>query len=224
MTLDVDENALSSNGRSSSASTPGLRAPKTGDFAEQLQTLKTHPGFIAALDQSGGSTPHALKAYGIDDGAWSNRQEMFALVHQMRTRIITSPRFSGDKPRARGLHSEPLRGVQHMTTIHRAVKLAPSILAADLARLGGQVAEAEEAGADRVRELIDQLRPGCEVEGDGGIDVTMAPLVVRAGATVLVAGSAILGEPDGVTAAMTRLKMIIDQEENEPTPAEQLAL
>jgi fructose-bisphosphate aldolase, class I len=97
MTLDIDQNALSSNGRSSSASTLGLRAPKTSDFAEQLQKMKTHPGFIAALDQSGGSTPHALKAYGIDDGAWSNRQEMFALVHQMRTRIITSPRFSGDR-------------------------------------------------------------------------------------------------------------------------------
>ena len=238
-----------------------------------------------------------------------------------------------------------------MTTIHRAVKLAPSILAADLARLGEQVAEAEKAGADRihvdvmdgrfvpnlsmgpaiveslrqitalplethlmvsdpdrflddfaaagsdslvvhwegnnnlhrtvqriralgkhagvainpatpasvleeivrevdlvlvmtvnpgfgnqrfigttlskierVRELIDQLRPGCEVEVDGGIDVTTAPLVVRAGATVLVAGSAIFGAPDGVTAAMTRLKMIIDHEENEPTPAEPSAL
>jgi ribulose-phosphate 3-epimerase len=238
-----------------------------------------------------------------------------------------------------------------MTKIHRPVKLAPSILAADLARLAGQVAEAEEAGADRihvdvmdgrfvpnlsmgpatveslrqitalplethlmvsdpdrflddfaaagsdslvvhwegnnnlhrtvqriralgkhagvainpatpaavleeivrevdlvlvmtvnpgfgnqrfigttlskierVRELIDRLRPGCEVEVDGGINVTTAPLVVRAGATVLVAGSAIFGERDGVTAAMTRLKMIIDQEENEPTPAEPSAL
>ena len=97
MTLDIDQNALSSNGCSSSASTLGLRAPRTSDLAEQLQKMKTHPGFIAALDQSGGSTPHALKAYGLDDGAWSNRQEMFALVHQMRTRIITSPRFSGDR-------------------------------------------------------------------------------------------------------------------------------
>jgi ribulose-phosphate 3-epimerase len=77
---------------------------------------------------------------------------------------------------------------------------------------------------ERVRELIDQLRPGCEVEVDGGIDVTTAPLVVRAGATVLVAGSAIFGERDGVTAAMTRLKMIIAQEENKPTPAEPSAL
>jgi len=65
--------------------------------AEQLQKMKTQPGFIAALDQSGGSTPNALRAYGIKDGAWSNEEEMFALVHQMRTRIITSPVFTGTR-------------------------------------------------------------------------------------------------------------------------------
>ena len=54
-------------------------------------------GFIAALDQSGGSTPKALKLYGIDQGAWSSDAEMFDLVHQMRTRIIKSPAFTGDK-------------------------------------------------------------------------------------------------------------------------------
>ncbi|MGN6464109.1 MAG: fructose bisphosphate aldolase [Rhizobiaceae bacterium] len=54
-------------------------------------------GFIAALDQSGGSTPKALKLYGIDDSAWSNEAEMFDLVHQMRVRIIKSPAFTGDK-------------------------------------------------------------------------------------------------------------------------------
>jgi fructose-bisphosphate aldolase class I len=54
-------------------------------------------GFIAALDQSGGSTPKALKEYGIDANAWSNEAQMFDLVHQMRTRIITSPAFTGDK-------------------------------------------------------------------------------------------------------------------------------
>jgi len=64
---------------------------------EQRQKIKTQPGFIAALDQSGGSTPGALKAYGIKEGAWSNEQEMFALVHQMRTRIITSPSFTGER-------------------------------------------------------------------------------------------------------------------------------
>src|SRR5258705_3757341 len=62
---------------------------------QQLQKIRTKPGFIAALDQSGGSTPKALLDYGIKQGAWSNEEEMFALVHQMRTRIITSPSFTG---------------------------------------------------------------------------------------------------------------------------------
>jgi fructose-bisphosphate aldolase, class I len=65
------------------------------NFAQQLQKMKTAPGFIAALDQSGGSTPNALVAYGIKKDAWSNEDEMFAIVHQMRTRIITSPSFTG---------------------------------------------------------------------------------------------------------------------------------
>jgi fructose-bisphosphate aldolase class I len=54
-------------------------------------------GFIAALDQSGGSTPKALKGYGIEEDAWSSDEEMFGLIHDMRSRIITSPRFNGDK-------------------------------------------------------------------------------------------------------------------------------
>jgi fructose-bisphosphate aldolase, class I len=64
---------------------------------QQPQKMKTHPGFIAALDQSGGSTPHALSLYGIKEGAWSNEEEMFTIVHQMRTRIITSPSFTGER-------------------------------------------------------------------------------------------------------------------------------
>jgi len=66
-------------------------------FTQQLQRMKADPGFIAALDQSGGSTPGALRAYGIKEGAWSNDEEMLALVHQMRTRIITSPSFTGER-------------------------------------------------------------------------------------------------------------------------------
>ena len=54
-------------------------------------------GFIAALDQSGGSTPKALKAYGVESDAWSSEEEMFGLIHKMRTRIATSPAFTGDK-------------------------------------------------------------------------------------------------------------------------------
>src|ERR1043165_5993416 len=64
---------------------------------QQLEKIKAQPGFIAALDQSGGSTPGALKAYGIKESAWSDEQEMFALVHEMRTRIITSPSFTGER-------------------------------------------------------------------------------------------------------------------------------
>jgi fructose-bisphosphate aldolase, class I len=64
---------------------------------EQLQKMKAHPGFIAALDQSGGSTPGALRLYGIKEDAWSNENEMFAIVHQMRTRMITSPGFTGER-------------------------------------------------------------------------------------------------------------------------------
>ena len=66
-------------------------------FERQLEKVKTEAGFIAALDQSGGSTPKALGLYGIVEDAWSNDGEMFALVHQMRSRIITSPVFHGER-------------------------------------------------------------------------------------------------------------------------------
>lgn len=65
--------------------------------AEMLERIRTGKGFIAALDQSGGSTPKALKGYGIEEGAWSTDEEMFGLIHQMRVRIITSPSFTGEK-------------------------------------------------------------------------------------------------------------------------------
>jgi fructose-bisphosphate aldolase class I len=64
---------------------------------EMTAKIEKGDGFIAALDQSGGSTPKALKGYGIDDGAWSSDEEMFGLIHQMRARIITSPCFGGGK-------------------------------------------------------------------------------------------------------------------------------
>jgi fructose-bisphosphate aldolase class I len=63
---------------------------------QQLQRMRAEPGFVAALDQSGGSTPKALAAYGIKDG-WTDEEGMFALVHQMRTRIIASPSFTGER-------------------------------------------------------------------------------------------------------------------------------
>src|SRR5213594_1322571 len=72
-----------------------MNAP--GMNEQQLNKMKTQPGFVAALDQSGGSTPKALEAYGIKQGAWSNEDEMLAIVHQMRTRIIASPSFTSDR-------------------------------------------------------------------------------------------------------------------------------
>ena len=69
---------------------PGLKE-------QQQRKIKTQAGFLAALDQSGGSTPKALASYGVKEGAWSNEEQMFALVHQMRARIITSPSFNGDR-------------------------------------------------------------------------------------------------------------------------------
>ncbi|HVJ01523.1 MAG TPA: fructose bisphosphate aldolase [Sphingomonas sp.] len=65
--------------------------------SEMTAKIANGKGFIAALDQSGGSTPKALKGYGIEEGAWSNDAEMFDLIHQMRSRIISSPAFTGDK-------------------------------------------------------------------------------------------------------------------------------
>ena len=65
--------------------------------AEMTAKIAAGNGFIAALDQSGGSTPKALKGYGIEEGAWSDDEGMFALIHQMRSRIITSPCFTGEK-------------------------------------------------------------------------------------------------------------------------------
>ena len=66
-------------------------------FDKQLQKIKNDKGFIAALDQSGGSTPKALKLYGVNEDAWTNEQGMYDVVHQMRTRIITSPAFNGKR-------------------------------------------------------------------------------------------------------------------------------
>lgn len=64
---------------------------------DQRTRIRTADGFVAALDQSGGSTPKALEAYGVAAGSWSNDDEMFDLIHQMRVRIMTSPAFNGDR-------------------------------------------------------------------------------------------------------------------------------
>ncbi len=67
------------------------------NFNQQLEKIRNEPGFIAALDQSGGSTPKALANYGVGADAYSNDDEMFAIIHEMRSRIMTSPAFSGER-------------------------------------------------------------------------------------------------------------------------------
>ncbi|NDF32539.1 MAG: class I fructose-bisphosphate aldolase, partial [Acidimicrobiia bacterium] len=64
---------------------------------DQLDRMRNDEGFIAALDQSGGSTPKALRLYGIEESSYSGDEQMFDLIHQMRTRMITSPAFNGDR-------------------------------------------------------------------------------------------------------------------------------
>ena len=77
----------------------GLDSPmnNTKTSTEQFNKMQAAPGFVAALDQSGGSTPKALAAYGIKEDAWHDEEGMYALVHQMRTRVITSPSFTGQR-------------------------------------------------------------------------------------------------------------------------------
>lgn len=67
------------------------------DFEQQIAKIRNEYGFIAALDQSGGSTPKALGLYGLAESEWSNDEQMFDLVHQMRTRIMTTPSFNGER-------------------------------------------------------------------------------------------------------------------------------
>ena len=81
--------------------------------AEMMAQMRDKPGFLAALDQSGGSTPKALAAYGISESAYSGDAEMFQLIHEMRVRIITAPSFTGDKVLAAILFEKTMDGEVH---------------------------------------------------------------------------------------------------------------
>jgi len=84
---------------------------------QQTRKMATQQGFIAALDQSGGSTPKALNLYGLKNDAWSSEDQMFALVHEMRTRIIVTPAFNGDRILAAILFEGTMdRDIQGMST------------------------------------------------------------------------------------------------------------
>jgi ribulose-phosphate 3-epimerase len=225
---------------------------------QQQQQMKTHPGFIAALDQSGGSTPVALRHYGIKEGAWSNEDEMLAIVHQMRTRIITSPSFTGERiigailfenTMDRDIERRPFVGagsdsflvhwegnanldrtVQRIKALGKraGVVINPATPATVLEEILQDVEQVLIMTVNpgfghqhflpttlpkirRVCQLIEQIKPGCDVEVDGGIDAETAPLAVAAGANVLVAGTAIFGDGERVAVAMGRLQNSIKQ-------------
>lgn len=88
-------------------------------FEQKLKKVRDEAGFIAALDQSGGSTPKALKMYGVNEDAYSNETEMFDQVHAMRTRIITNPKFNGDRV---------LGAILFENTLDRTIEGKPSAL------------------------------------------------------------------------------------------------
>jgi hypothetical protein len=111
--------------------------------------IQSGQGFIAALDQSGGSTPKALKGYGVEENAYSGDEEMFGLIHQMRSRIITSPVFNGDKVIGAILFERTMDGQIDGKPVRTSCATAASSLHQDRqgSRRRGQWRAADEADA-----------------------------------------------------------------------------
>ena len=133
-------------------------------FEQQKAKIRTQPGFIAALDQSGGSTPKALRLYGITDDRWSGDSEMMDLIHAMRTRIITSPAFNGDRILAAILFEDTMdRDILGRPTAQYLweVKQIVPILKVD------QGLEAEANGVQRMKAMpaLGTLLPRARAKG-----------------------------------------------------------
>jgi fructose-bisphosphate aldolase class I len=133
-------------------------------FEQQKAKIRTQPGFIAALDQSGGSTPKALRLYGIAEDRWSSDTEMMDLIHAMRTRIITSPAFNGDRILAAILFEDTMdRDILGRPTAQYLwdVKQIVPILKVD------QGLEAEANGVQRMKPMpaLGTLLPRAKAKG-----------------------------------------------------------
>ena len=128
---------------------------------DQLKRMQHDKGFIAALDQSGGSTPKALKAYGVDESAYHGEEEMFTRVHEMRTRIIKSPSF--DK-------KEILAAILFENTMDRKID---GILTADfLWEKKGIIPIIKEANEAGIKAIIDQqFEVGMQIVGKGLVPI-----------------------------------------------------
>ena len=144
---------------------------------QQQQQMKTRPGFIAALDQSGGSTPKALSQYGIRDNAWSSDDEMFAIVHQMRTRIITSPAFTGERILAAILFENTMdRDIEGRPTADYLwnVKRVVPIIKVD------KGLEAEKDGVQLMKAMPDLARLLDRANGKGMFGTKMRSVIKEA--------------------------------------------
>ncbi len=133
-------------------------------FEQQKAKIRTQAGFIAALDQSGGSTPKALRLYGIAEDRWSSDSEMMDLIHAMRTRIITSPAFNGDRILAAILFEDTMdRDILGRPTAQYLweVKQIVPILKVD------QGLEAEANGVQRMKPMpaLGTLLPRAKAKG-----------------------------------------------------------
>lgn len=148
-------------------------------FEQQKAKFQTQAGFIAALDQSGGSTPKALRLYGIPETAYSNDAEMMDLIHEMRTRIITSPSFNGDRILAAILFEDTMdRAIKGRPTaeyLWEAKKVVPILkvdkgladeadgvqLMKPMPKLDALLAKAREKGifGTKMRSVIKQASP-----------------------------------------------------------------
>ncbi len=168
------------DGRQGAAGRGGTHSGKmTMQDSDMMAQMAQGRGFIAALDQSGGSTPKALKGYGIEEGAWSSDEEMFGLIHQMRSRIITSPAFTGDKVIGAILFERTMdgeidgkpvpqvlneRGVVPFIKIDKGLEAEAERRAADEADARSRRAARPRQGPRRVRHqgaLGDQPRRPC---------------------------------------------------------------
>lgn len=142
---------------------------------EQLARLRNGNGFIAALDQSGGSTPKALRLYGISEGAYRGEDEMFDLVHDMRSRIITSPVFDGDRILAAILFEQTLDrqcgGVDTAQYLWARRRIVP-ILKVDQGL-------AEEANGVQLMKPLDKLNILLERALDKGVFGTKMRSVIH---------------------------------------------
>lgn len=143
--------------------------------ADQIARIRSTQGFIAALDQSGGSTPKALKLYGIDASSYNDEAEMFRLVHDMRTRIITSPSFTSSRILAVILFEITMQSkVDAMGTAEYLwkVKGIPSFLKIDN---GLQ----DEVDGVRLMKDIPQLKPRLAAADDHGVIGTKMRSVIK---------------------------------------------